>query len=218
MMPSRAGAIPATENRRATLAARAADSSQFDGYSALLIGRLSVKPSTRSGLANRARIAARSRSTALAGPDSCATPLGNRMSVRISISSHCPLLRTTTCLRSINGCSALRTCTSMRPRFAGGVAWCATSRPSPPCIATGCGGIGTAIGTTEAPACPAGAAIEGLMLCGRTRVGGSGAIAWLEPLNASISDSDITRNLPSLTTETAYITTKNASSRVIRSA
>ena len=80
------------------------------------------------------------------------------------------------------------------------------------------GGIGTAIGTSDEPDWPAGAAIAGAMLCGRIRVGGSGAIAWLEPLNASISDSDITRNLPSLTTETAYITTKNASSKVIRSA
>src|SRR5690348_2092873 len=87
-----------------------------------------------------------------------------------------------------------------------------------PCTGTGCGGIGTAIGTIDDPGWPAGAAIEGDMLCGLILVGGSGAITWLEPLNASISDSDITRNLPSLTTDTAYITTKNASSKVIRSA
>ena len=37
------------------------------------------------------------------------------------------------------------------------------------------------------------------------------------PRNAAFSESDSTRNLPSLTEEIAYITTKNASSSVIRS-
>jgi hypothetical protein len=78
--------------------------------------------------------------------------------------------------------------------------------------------MGTAIGTIDEPGWPAGAAMAGWMLCGRTLVEGIGAITWLEPLNASTIDSDMTRYLPSFTTETAYITTKNASSSVIRSA
>src|SRR5665213_2245983 len=42
---SRAGATPLAANRRTTELARAPDNSQFDGYTGVLIGRLSVCPS-----------------------------------------------------------------------------------------------------------------------------------------------------------------------------
>src|SRR3569623_1264628 len=79
-------------------------------------------------------------------------------------------------------------------------------------------GIGTATGATAAPGWLRGAAMAGSTLCGLAACGGIGAITWLEPLNASMMDSDITIYIDSATTETAYITTKKASSSVIRSA
>ncbi len=45
----------------------------------------------------------------------------------------------------------------------------------------------------------------------------TGSSVFGAPRNAACSESDSTRNLPSFTEEIAYITTKNASSSVIRS-
>ena len=206
MMPSRSGATPVIANKRATLAARAAESSQLDGYCAVLIGTLSVKPSTRNALGKRARMPARFSSTALAEVESCATPLGNRMSVRISISSQFGVWRTTTSLRSISGCSALRTWFSMS---------CMLCAPPRPGAGGRCSGNGSVTGLLRLTEWRIGTAAAGWRWPSDA---GGGAMTWLLPLKACSSDSDITRNLPSLTTDTAYITTKKASSRVIRSA
>ena len=139
------------------------------------------------------------------------------MSVRISISSQLCVRRTTTRLRSISGCSACCTSSWMRCRFS-----CAASRVvSEPCVI--CGGSDCEGSATARRGRSEGGVVEVERLAGT----GAGAVAllvctgWiclLLPLKASMIDSDITRYLPSLTTETAYITTKNASSSVIRSA
>ena len=62
----------------------------------VLIGRLSVWPSTRIGFGNGASASPGARSRRRRSADSCALPLGNRMSVRISTSIQKSVRRTTT--------------------------------------------------------------------------------------------------------------------------
>ena len=77
----------ALANRCTTLAARAADSSQFDGNVVVLIGRLSVWPSTRTGFGYLASVSARALSGGNAPRTASRRRSRNRMSVRISTST-----------------------------------------------------------------------------------------------------------------------------------
>ena len=100
--------MPCSVNRCTTLAARADDSSQFDGNARVLIGTIVGVPSTRIGFGNGFSVAASRRKTLIASGDSVATPLGNRMSVRISTSTHSPWRRTTMRSSSISRPSPAR--------------------------------------------------------------------------------------------------------------
>lgn len=101
--------MPRDSNRRATLEARAADSSQFDGKAKVAMGMLSVWPSMRSGFGKASSASASDSSTGLAEDSGAATPEANSRSDLISISSHSSLMRTRTWSRSIIACSASTT-------------------------------------------------------------------------------------------------------------
>ncbi len=116
---SRSGSMPCFVNWWTTLAARAADNSQLDGNDEVRIGLSSVWPSTRMGLGNGFSTSPSLSSTGSAWAANAPEPLGNRISVLISISSHMFSRRTVTSLASISACMAFCTWRSIRMRAPG---------------------------------------------------------------------------------------------------
>ena len=214
--------MPDLVNSCTTLAARAADSSQFDGNAEVRIGRSSVWPSTRIGLGKGLSTCANLSSTGAAVEAKPPEPLGNRMSVLISTSSHRLSRRTVTRWASISACMASCTSRSMRTSDPGALPPAGLAASA---LAASDWGIALAIEPAPSRRCSIFMSTVGVtpvsclspplpdslspMLIGRTDFGA--------PWNAAISESDNTRNLPSFTDDMAYMTVNRANSSVTRS-
>src|ERR1700722_17121713 len=222
------GSMSRLENRCTTLLARAAGGSQLEGNASVLIGRSSVWPSTRIGFGTERSDSARRVRISIAVGARVALPLGNRMSVRISTSTEDSPRRTATRFFATRSCIAFVTLCATRSKAAAArracsalLALCTSVCAGSPAscaltldwvAAAARGGVAVVIGRLTAPGAAAPLVPAALL------AGGGGLFAVDAPLNADTMASESTRYLPSFTEEIAYITTKNASSRVIRSA
>src|SRR5688572_9882449 len=124
----RFAATPPFDRRCTTVAARADDNSQLEGNATVLIGTLSVWPSTRTGLGYGASAFDNACNAGTAEGEMVETPLANRMSARISTSIQYEWRRTVTSSASTSNSSDFSTSSAS---FASSGGTTTLLRPSP---------------------------------------------------------------------------------------